>query len=112
MVKFAAAEKAQSAAENTAADALGELGTIQLQLQSAQADQAKAAEWADDFEQRVADAVKGEASWHLSKFSLRQGLSGEATAYTLPLKPQLIMPVIQTAMLCLSWPQCAALDVE
>ena len=81
MVKVAAAEKAQSAAEKAAADALGEMGTLQLQLHSAQADQAKAAEWADDFEQRVADAIKGEASWHLSLFSLRQGLLGEPTSY-------------------------------
>ena len=86
MAKLAAAEKAQNAAEKAAADALGELGTLQLQLQSAQADQAKAAEWADDFEQRVADAVKGTASWHLSPSSLQQGLSGEPTAYTLSLK--------------------------
>ena len=86
MVKLAAAEKAQNAAEKAAADASGELGTLQLQLQSAQADQAKAAEWADDFEQRVADAVKGKASWHLSPFSLRHGFLGEPTAYTLPLK--------------------------
>ena len=62
MAKVAAAEKAQNTAEKAAADAAGELATLQLQLQSAQADQAKEAERADDFELRVADAVSGEAS--------------------------------------------------
>ena len=110
MVKVAAADKAQKVAEKAAADALGELGTLQLQLQSTQAEQAKAAEWADDFEQRVADAVKGEASWHLSPFSMWQGLLGEPTSYMLfPQDPQLMMPVSQTAILCLTWPRYTAL---
>ena len=92
MVKLAAAEKAQNAAEKVAADASGELGSLQLQLHSAQADQARAAEWADDFEQRIADAVKGEASWHLRTFSLRQGLLGEPTSYIISHKYSACQP--------------------
>ena len=56
------AEKARDSAEKAAADASAELVTLQLELQSLRAAQARAQADAEDFDQRVAAAVAGETT--------------------------------------------------